>query len=98
MRLIPIHDKILIRKEMEVETIKGGIIIPAFVRSSGAFVPADVVAVSNGIPQSNGIKRPLGVVAGDRVMVHRYGGSEIRIDHETFHMIAEKEVICVIDR
>ena len=74
----PLGDRILVEPAEEKETKKGGIIIP----DSAKEKPTEsiVVALGTGKTDDDGKKVPFEVKKGDRVLVSKYGGTEIKID------------------
>jgi len=92
----PLHDRVLIRRVEEGETIRGGIIIP----DSAKEKPMEGVVVSVGKGKSNdeGKVFPLDVKAGDHVLFGKYSGTEIKIDGEEFLIVREEELLGIIKK
>jgi len=92
----PLHDRILVRRLEETETIRGGIIIP----DSAKEKPQEGVVVSVGKGKSNdeGKVFPLDVKAEDHILFGKYSGTEIKIDGEEFLIMREEEVLGIIKR
>lgn len=95
MTLRPLHDRILIKRVEEKETVKGGIIIPDTAKEKPQ--EGEVVAVGNGKKTEEGKIIPLDVKAGDRILFGKYSGSEIKIDDEEYLILREDEVLGVLD-
>ena len=94
MNVRPLHDRILVRRIEEKETIKGGIIIPDTAKEKPQ--EGEVIAVGNGKLLENGSKVPLDVKAGDRILFGKYSGTDIRIDGQEYLILREDEVLAVI--
>jgi chaperonin GroES len=95
MRVKPLHDRILIKRVEEKETIKGGIIIPDTAKEKPQ--EGEVIAVGGGKKTEDGKVIPLDVKAGDRILFGKYSGTEIKIDEEEYLIIREDEVLGIIE-
>ena len=95
MKFNPLHDRILIKRIEEKETVKGGIIIPDSAKEKPQ--EGEVVAVGNGKKTEEGKIIPLDVKAGDRILFGKYSGTEIKIDNEEFLILKEEEVLGVVE-
>ena len=95
MKVRPLHDRILIKRIEEKETVKGGIIIPDTAKEKPQ--EAEVIAVGHGKKNEDGKVVALDVKAGDRILFGKYSGTEIKLDGEEFLIIREEEVLGVIE-
>jgi chaperonin GroES len=95
MTVRPLHDRILIKRIEEKETIKGGIIIPDTAKEKPQ--EGEVVAVGNGKKTEEGKVVALDVRAGDRILFGKYSGTEIRIEDQEYLILREDEVLGVIE-
>ncbi|MGC9996510.1 MAG: co-chaperone GroES [Terriglobia bacterium] len=95
MKVKPLHDRILIKRVEEKETIKGGIIIPDTAKEKPQ--EGEVIAAGTGKKTEEGKVIPLDVKAGDRILFGKYSGTEIKIDNEEFLIIREDEVLGIIE-
>jgi chaperonin GroES len=95
MAIRPLHDRVVVRRIEAETTTAGGILIP----DSAAEKPtqAEVVAAGPGTLLDNGEIRPLGVRVGDRVLLAKYSGSEIKLDGEELLVVRESEILAVIE-
>ena len=94
MNIRPLHDRILIKRIEEAETVRGGIIIPDSAKEKPQ--QGEVVAVGNGKMLENGKRVPLDVHAGDRILFGKYAGSEIKMDGEEYLILREDEVLGIL--
>ena len=78
MKIRPLHDRILVERQEEQETKKGGIIIPDTAKEKPQ--EGKVIAAGNGKVGDDGKKIPLDVKAGDRILFGKYSGSEVKLD------------------
>lgn len=92
----PLHDRILVRRVEETETIRGGIIIPDSAKEKPQ--EGEVIAVGKGKSNDEGKVFPLDVKAGDRILFGKYSGTEIKIDGEEFLIMREEEVLGIIKK
>ena len=92
----PLHDRLLIKRIEEKETVKGGIIIPDTAKEKPQ--EGEVIAVGNGKILDNGTKVPLDVKAGDKILFGKYSGTDIKIDDEEYLILREDEVLAVIGK
>ena len=96
MKIRPLQDRLIVKRLMEEETTKGGIIIPETAKEKP--LEAEVLAVGNGKVLEDGKVRPLDVKAGDRVLFSKYAGTEIKIEGEEYLMLREDDVLGVIEK
>jgi chaperonin GroES len=95
MTFRPLHDRIVIRRIDEVEKTKGGIFIPDTAKEKP--MEGKVVAVGPGARNESGAIVPLDVKKGDRILFGKWSGSEVKIDGEDLLIMAESDVMGVID-
>ncbi len=91
----PLHDRVLVKRIEEEEQVRGGIIIPDTAKEKPQ--EAEVVAVGPGKLQDDGKRQPMDVKAGDRVLVGKYSGSEIKIDDDEYVILREDEILAVVN-
>ena len=90
----PLHDRILVRRIDEGETVRGGIIIPDSAKEKPQ--EGEVISVGKGKSNDEGKVFPLDVKAGDTVLFGKYSGTEIKIDGEEFLIMREEEVLGIL--
>ncbi len=94
MNIRPLHDRVLVKRVEDEEQVRGGIIIPDTAKEKPQ--QAEVVAVGPGKLDDDGKRQPMDVKKGDRVLVGKYSGSEIKIDGEDMVILREDEILAVI--
>jgi chaperonin GroES len=94
MKVRPLHDRLLVRRVEEKETVKGGIIIPDTAKEKPQ--EGEVLAVGNGKILENGTKVSLDVKVGDKILFGKYSGTDIKIDGEEVLILREDEVLAII--
>lgn len=96
MKLKPLSDRILVKRIDGEAKTKGGIIIPDSAQEKPQ--EAEVVAVGEGKVLENGQVRKLSVKAGDRVLLSKYSGSEIKLDGTEHLIVREDDVLAVVQQ
>jgi chaperonin GroES len=94
MKIRPLSDRIVVKRLDSEEKTKGGIIIPDTAKEKP--LEALVVAVGNGKTLKNGKVRALEVKAGDKVLIGKYTGNEVKLDGVEHVIINEDDVLAVI--
>lgn len=89
----PLHDRVLVKRIEEKETVKGGIIIPDTAKEKPQ--EGEVIAVGAGKIEK-GERVPLDVKAGDRVLFGKYSGTEIKIEDVEYLILREEEILAKI--
>lgn len=93
--LKPLGDRVLVEPAEEKEVKKGGIIIPDTAKEK----PTEgiVRALGTGKTDDSGKKTPFEVKVGDRVLVSKYGGTEIKLDGKEYKIFNSDDLIAVIE-
>ncbi|HET6143210.1 MAG TPA: co-chaperone GroES [Candidatus Acidoferrales bacterium] len=90
VNVTPLHDRVLIKRIEEKESIKGGIIIPDSAKEKPQ--EGEVVAAGAG-KMEKGVRVPLDVKVGDRVLFGKYSGTEIKVEDEDYLILREDEIL-----
>jgi chaperonin GroES len=90
----PLGDRVLVQPIEEKETQRGGIIIPDTAKEKSQ--EATVVALGTGKTDDDGKKLPFEVAVGDRVLISKYGGSEIKIDGVAYQVLREDDILGIL--
>ena len=90
----PLHDRIIVKRIEEGEQVRGGIIIPDTAKEKPQ--QAEVIAVGPGKFNDEGKRSPVDVKQGDKILIGKYSGSEIRIDEEDYVILREDEILAVV--
>lgn len=96
MKVRPLHDRLIVRRIEEKETVKGGIIIP----DSAKEKPQEglVVAVGSGKVTDKGTRVPPEVKKGDRILFGKYSGTEIKVDGEEHLILREDDILAILEK
>jgi chaperonin GroES len=95
MKIRPLHDRILVKREEEQDAKKGRIIIPDTAKEKPQ--EGKVIAVGTGKVTEDGKKIPLDVKASDRILFGKYSGSEVKVADEEYLIMKEEDVLAIID-
>jgi len=90
VNLTPLHDRVIVKRIEEKETVRGGIIIPDSAKEKPQ--EGEIVAAGPG-KREKGELIPLDVKAGDRVLFGKYSGTEIKIEDQEYLILREEEIL-----
>ena len=93
-KLVPLHDRIVIRPVVQEEVLSSGIVIPDTAKEKPQ--QGTAIAVGPGRLDDNGKRILMDVRVGDRVLYAKYTGQEIKIDREELIVIQEKDVLAKV--
>jgi chaperonin GroES len=94
MKLVPLGDKLVVRRLPAEETTAGGIVLP----DSAQAKPQEgrVLAVGDGSLLPDGNRAEPQLNEGDRVIFSSYGGSEVEINGEPLLIMSECDILAVV--
>ncbi len=95
MKIKPLADRLLVKREEPTESVKGGIIIPDTAKEKPQ--EGKVIAVGPGHMDEEGKRIPMQVKKGDRILIGKYAGTEVKIDGEEHLILREEDVLAVIE-
>ncbi len=90
VNITPLHDRVVVKRIEEKESVRGGIIIPDTAKEKPQ--EGEVVSVGAG-KREKGERIPLDVAPGDRVLFGKYSGAEIRLDDQEYLILKEDEIL-----
>ncbi len=94
MNFQPLADRLLVRRIEEQETIRGGIIIPDTAKEKPQ--EGEVVAIGPGKLTDEGKRVAIEVKKGDRILLGKYSGTDVKIDGTEYVILREEEVLGVL--
>ena len=94
MQVKPLSDRVLLKRVEPKEELRGGIIIPDTAKEKPQ--EAEVVSVGDGKVDDNGKRIAMTVKAGDRVLIGKYTGQDIKIDDEEHTIVREDEILAIV--
>jgi chaperonin GroES len=95
MKIRPLHDRVVVRRQEEERTTASGIVIPDSATEKP--IQGEVVAVGNGKVMENGDTRAMDVKVGDKVLFGKYSGTEVKIDGEELLVMREEDIMGVLE-
>ena len=95
MNIRPLQDRVVAKRIEQTEEVRGGIIIPDTAKEKPQ--EAEIVAVGPGKLDDNGKRVPVDVKKGDRVLIGKYSGSEIKLGDEELVILREDEILAVVE-
>ena len=96
MKLIPIEDRVLVKVLEGEEKTASGIIIPENAKEKP--LEGEVIAVGNGRLLDSGERSKPDVKVGDRILISKYAGSEVKVNGQEHLILREDDILGVIDR
>src|SRR6266568_1761749 len=95
MKIRPLHDRVIVKREAEERKSPGGIVIPDTATEKPIF--GKVIAIGKGKILENGKLCAPDVKAGDKVLFGKYSGTEVKVDGEEFDVMREEDVMAVVE-
>jgi chaperonin GroES len=95
MKIKPLGDRVLVKRIEPAEEVRGGIIIPDTAKEKPQ--EAEVVAVGDGKLDDNGKRIAMNVKAGNRVLIGKYSGQDIKINDEEHTILREDEILAIVE-
>jgi chaperonin GroES len=95
MKIRPLGDKILVKRQEAETKTKSGIFLPETAKEKPQ--QATVVAVGDGKALDDGTRAPFQVKKGDKVLIGKWGGTEIKIDGQEHLILSEDDILAIVD-
>jgi chaperonin GroES len=95
MKLKPLHDKIVIKRQEAQEKTSSGIFIPDAAKDKPQ--QGVVVAVGTGKRNLDGTINTPDVKVGDKILFAKFSGIEVKVDNETLLIMKEEDIIGILD-
>lgn len=93
-RVRPVRDRVLVRRVEATEGKVGSLYVPDSAREKP--LEAEVVAVGSGRILKTGAKVPLQLKAGDRVLIGKWSGSEVKLGDDEYLILREDEILGIL--
>ncbi len=90
----PLGNRVLVRRLEHEEQLKGGILLPESAKKKQE--QAEVVAIGTGKKDKQGNLIPIPVKVGDRILMEKYSGQEIKLDDHDFVILKSDDIIAII--
>ena len=95
MNVVPLNDKIVVKRLEAESTTAGGIVLPDSAKEKPK--QGRVVSLGDGKLLDNGSRAKFQVKEGDRVLFSSYGGQEVNVDGEEYLIMTEEDILAVVD-
>ena len=95
MTIRPLHDRILVKRVAEEEKTSGGLFIPDTAKEKP--LQAMVISIGSGKILEDGKTVPPSVKVGDKVLIGKYTGSEVKLDGEDHIILREDDILAIFD-
>ena len=95
MTIKPLSNRVVLKNLEAEETIKGGIILTASAQEKPQV--AEVIAVGNGEVNQEGKLIPMTVKVGDKVIISKYSGTEVKLDGKEYVIVKETDILAIVD-
>ena len=96
MKIRPLYDRILAQRLAEQDKTSGGLFIPDTAKEKP--LEALVIAVGSGKILENGKTQALSVKAGDKVLIGKYSGSEVKLDGKDHIILREDDILAILEK
>jgi chaperonin GroES len=94
MKVVPLNDKIVVKRLEAEEKTTGGILLPDSAKEKPK--QGKVLSLGEGKRLDNGKRAPFQVKEGDTVLFTSYAGSEVTVDGEEYLIMTEEDVLAVV--
>ena len=95
-KITPIGDRVLVKHIEEKEQVRGGIIIPDAAKEKPQ--EAEVIALGTGKKDESGKTQAFEVKVGDRVLISKYGGTEVKYNGEEYLLLSARDVLAIVEK
>jgi chaperonin GroES len=95
MKIKPLGDRVLVQRLEPAEVKKGGIIIPDTAQEKP--MEAKVIAVGSGKLTDEGKRIAFEVKKGDKVLIGKYSGTDVKVDGDEFLILGQDDILAVIE-
>ena len=96
MKIRPLHDRVIVKREDEERKSPGGIVIPDTAAEKP--IRGKIIAVGKGKILEDGKVRPLDLKVGDKILFGKYSGTEVKVDGDELLVMREEDVMAVIEK
>ena len=95
MTINPLSNRVVLKNLEAEETTKGGIILTSAAKEKPEI--AEVIAVGEGEKNENGVLIPVSVKVGDKVIIAKYTGTNVKLDGEDYIIVSEKDILAIVE-
>jgi len=95
MKIKPLGERVVIKMMESEEVTKGGIILPGSAKEKPQV--AEVVAVGPGGFDDKGKEIKMEVKVGDKVLISKYAGTEVKIDDQEYTILKQSDILAIVE-
>ncbi|MGE5614853.1 MAG: co-chaperone GroES [Bacillota bacterium] len=95
MKIKPLGERVVIKMMESEEVTKGGIILPGSAKEKPQV--AEVVAVGPGGIDDKGREIKMEVKVGDKVLISKYAGTEVKIDNQEYTILKQSDILAIVE-
>jgi chaperonin GroES len=96
MKIRPLHDRVLVKRLAAQDKTSGGLFVPDTAKEKP--LEALVISVGNGKALDDGRVQAVSVTAGDKVLIGKYSGSEVKLDGKDHIILREDDILGILER
>ena len=93
--LKPLGDRVIVKLTEVEETTKSGIVLPTAAKEKSSI--AEVIAVGPGKKDDDGKLIPMVVKKGDKVVINKYSGTEIKYKDEDYIIVRQDDILAIAE-
>lgn len=95
MTIKPLSNRVVLKNLEAEETTKGGIILTNASKEKPEI--AEVIAVGAGEKTEDGKVLPMTVKIGDKVIISKYTGTNVKLDGQDYIIVSEKDILAIVE-
>ncbi len=95
MKVVPLNDKVLVKRLEAEEKTSGGILLPDSAREKPK--QGKVLSVGEGKRLENGKRAAFQIKVNDRVLFTSYAGTEVKVDEEEYLIMTEDDILAIVE-
>lgn len=94
MKFRPLYDRVVVKRAEAEDRSSGGLFLPETAKEKPQ--TAEIVAVGEGKVLDDGTRRPMSVKAGDKVLLSKWAGDEVKVDGEELIILKEDDILAIV--
>lgn len=95
MKIKPLGERVVIKMLETEETTKSGIVLPGSAKEKPQV--AEIVAVGPGGLDADGKKVEMQVKVGDKVLISKYAGTEVKLDNQEYTILKQSDILAIVE-
>jgi chaperonin GroES len=91
----PLGDRVLIRPTPREEMTRSGIVLPDTIKEQPQ--EGSIIAAGPGRLNDDGVREPMDITVGDKVLYAKYAGTELKLGGEDLLIVSQKDILAVVE-